>query len=134
MITDRILSDRQKTLKSKISFSGIGLHTGINAKVCIYPAPTDTGVIFIRTDKKDNNKIHAIWTNVSSTKLSTTISNKYDVSVATIEHLMSALSGMHIDNAIIEINAPEVPIMDGSSEPFVELIEKCGSKIRDYRK
>ena len=134
MITDRLLSNRQKTLKSKISFSGIGLHTGINAKVCVYPAPTDTGIIFIRTDKKDNNKIHAIWTNVSSTKLSTTISNKYDVSVATIEHLMSALSGMHIDNAMIEINGPEVPIMDGSSEPFVKLIEKSGVKDQDKKR
>ena len=95
----------------------------MHADIKILPSDLDTGITFIRTDIKENNIIKALWSNVSATNLSTTISNENKVSVSTIEHLMSALSGMHIDNATILINGPEVPIMDGSSRPFVELIE-----------
>ncbi len=124
MIANNLYKSNQKTLKNKIVFSGIGLHSGVHAKVEVLPQPVNKGITFIRKDIKNNNKIRAIWSNVSSTRLCTTIENKHNVSVSTIEHLMSALSGMHIDNALIEIDGPEVPIMDGSSKVFVELIEK----------
>ena len=84
---------------------------------------------FYRTDLSSNNIIEALWSNVTNTKLSTTISNSSGVSVSTIEHLMSALSGLHIDNLKIEIDGPEVPIMDGSSKDFVNLIEAIPLKI-----
>ena len=90
----------------------------------LYPAESDYGIKFIRKDIRKNNVIEALWSNVSNTKLSTTISNQYGVSVSTIEHLMSALSGLHIDNIKIEIDGPEVPIMDGSSIKFVDLIDQ----------
>tara|TARA_B100001029_G_C15013721_1_gene425927 strand:+ start:147 stop:1025 length:879 start_codon:yes stop_codon:yes gene_type:complete len=120
------LSDDQKTIKKVIYFSGIGLHSGDHGNVKIKPSTVDTGITFIRTDLSKDNLIKAHWSNVTSTKLCTTISNKNNVSVSTIEHLMSALSGMHIDNAIIEIDSSEMPIMDGSAKPFVKLIEKAG--------
>ncbi len=125
MIANNLYKSNQKTLKNKIVFSGIGLHSGVHAKVEVLPQPANKGITFIRKDIKNNNKIRAIWSNVSSTRLCTTIENKHNVSVSTVEHLMSALSGMHIDNALIEIDGPEVPIMDGSSKVFVELIEKA---------
>ena len=85
----------------------------------LIPAEPDFGIKFYRTDLTENNIVEAIWSNVSNTKLSTTVSNSSGVSVSTIEHLMSALSGLHIDNLKIEIDGPEVPIMDGSSRDFV---------------
>ena len=126
MITEVSVSNKQKTLKSKFVFQGIGLHSGKISIVEVKPAKEDTGIIFKRIDVEKDNEIKALWTNVSSTNLSTTISNDTGISISTIEHLMSALSGMHIDNALIEINGPEIPIMDGSSEPFVNLIEDSG--------
>ena len=96
-----------------------GIYLRKKSNVIVKPADEDTGIVFIRTDIKENNKIIALWSNVCSTKLCTTISNDYNISVSTIEHLMSALSGMHIDNAVIEIDGPEVPIMDGSAKPIV---------------
>ena len=95
----------------------------------LFPAEADYGIKFIRKDLTDNNVIEALWSNVSNTKLSTTISNKSGVTVSTIEHLMSALSGLHIDNIKIEINGPEVPIMDGSSIKFVNLLTQLQLKI-----
>lgn len=118
-------SKNQKTIGRKIVFKGVGLHCGQESTVSISPCPENTGITFIRTDLRRNNSIKAIWSNVTSTKLCTTISNNEGASISTIEHLMSALSGMHIDNVIIEINGPEIPIMDGSSEPFVNLIEEA---------
>ena len=123
MIANSKLSTKQQTLKSDFSISGIGLHTGKKVKITIQPADSNNGIRFIRTDLKSNNIIQALWSNVTSTNLCTTISNKAGASVSTIEHLMSALSGMHIDNVDILINNSEVPIMDGSSLPFVELLE-----------
>ena len=137
MIATTFYKQKQKTIKNEISFSGIGLHSGKKSHITIKPSEVNSGINFLRTDVKDVNKnalIMALWHNVSSTTLSTTISNG-DVSVSTIEHLMSALSGMHIDNALILIDGPEVPIMDGSSKPFVELFEKAGLVKQDeYRK
>ena len=104
----------QQTIADSLSINGIGLHSGINVSMKLYPAEADYGIKFIRKDIPENNIIEALWSNVTNTKLSTTISNKNGVSVSTIEHLMSALSGLHIDNIKIVIDGPEVPIMAGS--------------------
>ncbi len=125
MIASHLKQINQQTLLREIEFSGIGLHKGLHADIKIVPSDLDTGITFIRTDIEKNNIIKALWSNVSATNLSTTISNENKISVSTIEHLMSALSGMHIDNAKVFINGPEIPIMDGSSRPFVELIENA---------
>ena len=121
-------SQIQQTIAEPLSIRGIGLHTGINISMQLYPAEADYGIKFIRKDLHNNNMIEALWSNVTNTKLSTTISNKNGASVSTIEHLMSALSGLHIDNIKIEIDGPEVPIMDGSSIKFVDLIDKTSIK------
>ncbi len=121
-------SQIQQTIAEPLSIKGIGLHTGINISMQLYPAEADYGIKFIRKDLHNNNIIEALWSNVTNTKLSTTISNKNGASVSTIEHLMSALSGLHIDNIKIEIGGPEVPIMDGSSIKFVDLIDKTSIK------
>jgi UDP-3-O-[3-hydroxymyristoyl] N-acetylglucosamine deacetylase len=134
MITNTKISSNQKTLASDILFSGIGLHTGKSTSVRITADLPDSGITFIRSDLNQNNIIKALWTNVSSTILSTTIANKNFASVSTIEHLMSALSGMHIDNAKIYVDGPEIPIMDGSSMPFVELIEKAKLKEQNNKR
>ncbi len=118
----------QQTISEPIHISGIGLHKGINVSMNLIPANADFGIKFFRTDIGENNDVEALWSNVTNTTLSTTISNKNGVSVSTIEHLMSALSGLHIDNVKIEINGPEVPIMDGSSKEFVNLIESIPVK------
>ena len=124
----------QQTLSTPIFVKGIGLHTGTNVSMKLVPAEADFGIKFYRTDIDKNNSIDAIWSNVSNTILSTTISNKFGVSVSTIEHIMSALSGLHIDNLKIEINGPEVPIMDGSSKIFVNLIESVPVKILNKKR
>ena len=121
----------QKTLKNIVSFEGVGLHTGIEVKVRIMPAEINSGIIFKRTDIKNNNLIVPNVYSVSSTTLCTKISNDHDVSVSTIEHLMGALFGLGIDNALIEINGEEVPILDGSAKIFVEKIIKSGIKTSD---
>ncbi len=118
----------QQTISEPVSINGIGLHSGINVSMKLCPAQSDYGIKFIRKDISENNVVEALWSNVSNTKLSTTISNKNGISVSTIEHLMSALSGLHIDNIRIEIDGPEVPIMDGSSIKFVNLINSTSLK------
>ena len=118
----------QQTIAEPVSIKGIGLHSGIDVLMKLYPAEADYGIKFIRKDLNDNNVIEALWSNVSNTNLSTTISNQNRVSISTIEHLMSALSGLHIDNVKIEIDGPEVPIMDGSSIKFVDLINSTSKK------
>ncbi len=127
-------NQNQQTIKEVISLSGIALHSGKQVEMKLVPAQIDHGVKFIRSDKKENNVIDAIWSNVSETVLSTTISNKSNLKISTIEHIMSALSGLHIDNLAIYINSSEVPIMDGSSKPFVELIENVGIKIQNKKR
>ena len=133
MIASNRKNINQQTIEKPIVISGIGLHSGSRVSIELEEAPEDNGIKFIRTDKKTKNIIDAIWSNVTSTTLSTTISNS-EVDVSTIEHLMSALSGLHIDNLNIYISASEVPIMDGSSEPFVKLIEQNGIKIQNKRR
>ncbi len=121
-------SHNQQTIAQPVSINGIGLHSGIDVSMQLYPAEADYGINFIRKDLTENNVIEALWSNVSNTKLSTTIKNQNGASVSTIEHLMSALSGLHIDNIKIEIDGPEVPIMDGSSIKFVDLLDLASVK------
>ena len=121
----------QKTIKKNISFKGIGLHSGLNANLIIKPAEPNTGIIFKRIDIQNNNIIIPNLFNVSSAILCTTIANEHGVSVSTIEHLMGALYGMGIDNALIEIDNEEVPILDGSAKLFVEAINEAGLETSD---
>jgi len=116
----------QKTISKKISIEGVGVHTGIKANLDILPAQPNTGIIFKRIDIKKNNIIIPIYNNVVDATLCTTISNEFGAKVSTIEHLMGAFYGLGIDNAIVELNSQEVPIMDGSAKQFVELILKAG--------
>ena len=121
----------QKTIKNKISFSGVGLHTGVKVNVCIKPAQPDTGIVFKRVDLVKNNLVYPNFMNVSSTSLNTTISNEYGTKVSTIEHLMGALFGLGIDNAIIEVDNEEVPILDGSAKEFINKLMPIGLEISD---
>jgi len=121
----------QKTIKEIISIEGVGLHTGLNANIKIKPAEPNTGIVFKRIDISKNNVVIPNIFNVSSALFCTTITNEYKVSVSTIEHLMGALYGMGIDNALIEIDNQEVPILDGSAKQFVEAINKVGIKTSD---
>ena len=116
----------QKTVKCPVNFSGIGLHSGKISNISLKPSEPNSGIIFKRTDLKINNIVLPNFSNVNNTVLNTTISNEYGVKVSTIEHLMGALYGLGIDNAIIEINSQEVPIMDGSAKKFVETILEVG--------
>ena len=119
----------QKTIKNPVSFSGIGLHSGKPVKICVKPSSPDTGIVFKRIDLKDNNLIYPNFMNVSNTALNTTISNSNGVKVSTIEHLMGALFGIGIDNALIEIDNEEVPILDGSAKVFIEKILTAGLEL-----
>ncbi len=122
----------QKTLKNKISFNGISLHSGLLANVCIKPATPNFGIVFKRVDIKNNNLIYPNFMNVTNTSLNTTIENEFGVKVSTIEHLMGALFCLGIDNALIEIDNEEVPILDGSAKEFIEKIILAGIKESDY--
>jgi len=120
---------RQKTLKTAINCSGIALHSGEKVSITLIPAKADTGIVFKRTDIAGKGAlIPARYDNVTETVMCTTIGNADGIKVATIEHLMAALSGCAIDNLLVEINGPEMPVMDGSSAPFVFLIECAGTK------
>ena len=116
----------QKTVSKEISIDGIGIHTGLKAYLNILPAHPNTGIIFKRIDIKKNNIVIPTYNNVVDATLCTTISNDYGVKVSTVEHLMGAFYGLGIDNAIVELNSQEVPIMDGSAKKFVELILQAG--------
>ena len=124
----------QKTILKQIEFKGIGLHSGLESRIKIIPADENEGINFKRTDLEQNNIIKANFENVSSAKLCTTIQNNFKVNVSTVEHLLAALYITGIDNAVIEINAPEVPIMDGSSKEFVETILKTGIKEQKIKR
>ena len=121
----------QKTVKEPVHFSGVGLHTGNFVKICIKPSSPNTGIIFKRIDLKNNNLIYPNFANVNETFLNTTISNEHGVKVSTIEHLMGALFGLGIDNALIEIDNDEVPILDGSAKEFIEKIISSGFEKSD---
>jgi UDP-3-O-[3-hydroxymyristoyl] N-acetylglucosamine deacetylase len=121
----------QKTIKNNVSFRGIALHSGLDVNICIKPAEPNFGIIFKRVDIKANNLVYPNFANVTNTSLNTTIENEFGVKVSTIEHLMGALFGLGIDNALIEIDNDEVPILDGSAKEFIEKIILSGIKISD---
>ena len=116
----------QKTVKKIVSFEGVGLHSGKLVKVNVVPSEPDTGIVFKRLDIKENNLIYPNFMNVSNTDLNTTISNDSGIKVSTIEHLMGALFGIGIDNALVEIDKEEVPILDGSAKIFIDKILSVG--------
>ena len=128
----------QQTLSKSVTFSGIGLHTGLKTNIEVKPAKEDQGIVFVRTDLKKNNKIKAHYKNVSSARLCTTLENESGVKVSTVEHLLAALYIYDIDNAVIEIDTAEVPIMDGSAKDFLSELAnvelKSQNKKRRYLK
>jgi UDP-3-O-[3-hydroxymyristoyl] N-acetylglucosamine deacetylase len=119
----------QKTVKHSISFSGIALHSGHSVNVCIKPAKPDFGIVFQRVDLKSNNIVYPNFNNVTNTSLNTTVENEFGAKVSTIEHLMGALFGLGVDNALIEIDNEEVPILDGSAKIFIEKIISSGFEL-----
>ncbi|HET9581089.1 MAG TPA: UDP-3-O-acyl-N-acetylglucosamine deacetylase [Usitatibacter sp.] len=116
---------RQRTLKTSVRATGVGLHTGLKVTMALRPAPADTGIVFCRSDLPGNPAIPAVATNVGNTQMATVL-EKDGVRVSTVEHLMAALFGLGIDNAFIDVSAEEVPIMDGSAGTFVFLIQTAG--------
>src|SRR3954453_20472867 len=119
----------QRTLRNAASCRGIGLHCGQPVMMTLRPAAPDTGIVFRRSDA--GAEIRADWSNSVESALSTVLSNREGIHVATVEHLMAALAGNRIDNAVVELDGPEVPIMDGSAAPFVRLIEGAGTETQD---
>ena len=121
----------QKTIKNNVTFNGVALHSGLDVNVCIKPAEPNFGIVFKRVDFKENNLVYPNFMNVTNTSLNTTIENEFGVKVSTIEHLMGALFGLGIDNALIEIDNEEVPILDGSAKEFINKILSSGIKVSD---
>lgn len=131
-LRSRELSVRQHTLKDAIDCTGVGLHSGARVSMSLRPAELDCGIVFKRTDVAGGGaEIPARWDTVVDTRLNTTIGNDDGVTIGTVEHVMAALSGAGIDNAVVELNGPEVPIMDGSAAPFIFLIECAGVVEQD---
>ena len=117
----------QRTLKKRISCTGVGLHSGVPVSMTLHPAVPDTGVVLQRTDVALGcGRVPAHWDRIHSGVLCTTVANEHGTTVATIEHLMAALAGCGIDNVLVKLNGPEVPVMDGSAAPFVLLVECAG--------
>ena len=121
----------QKTIKNNVTFNGVALHSGLDVNVCIKPAEPNFGIVFKRVDFKENNLVYPNFMNVTNTSLNTTIENEFGVKVSTIEHLMGALFGLGIDNALIEIDNEEVPILDGSAKEFIEKIISSGLVVSE---
>ncbi len=121
----------QKTIKKTLRFDGIGLHSGKEVVMKLFPAPPNTGIIFKRSDLKTNNIIYPNVFNVSSASYCTKITNDNGVSVSTVEHLMAALCGLGIDNLLVDLNSEELPIMDGSAKNFVDSIQNTGFQVSD---
>ena len=119
----------QKTVKKNVSFSGVALHSGLNVNVIIKPANPNFGIVFKRIDLNNNNLVYPNFANVTNTSLNTTVENEFGAKVSTIEHLMGALFGLGIDNALIEIDNEEVPILDGSAKVFIEKIISTGIEV-----
>src|SRR5689334_4213185 len=115
----------QKTLKGEVSLAGIGLHSGKSIQLKMKPANPNRGIVFVRTDLEGSPEISAHYKNIVSTQLATTL-GLGKATISTVEHVMAALQGLGIDNAVLEVNGPEVPIMDGSSRVFCEAIREIG--------
>ncbi|MFZ9671170.1 MAG: UDP-3-O-acyl-N-acetylglucosamine deacetylase, partial [Burkholderiaceae bacterium] len=124
---------RQRTLRSAVSAQGVGLHSGQRVRLSLQPAPADSGIVFRRSDLPQPNEIVSKAVAVGDTRMASTI-GEGAVKVATVEHLMSALSGLGIDNATVEVDAAEIPIMDGSAASFVYLIRSAGIQEQDQPK
>ena len=123
---------RQHTIASPAMFAGIGVHSGERVRVVLKPAPAGHGIVFVRTDITGcDNRIPARAELVGRTQLNTEITNAQGVSVSTIEHLMAALAALGIDNVLVEIDGAETPIMDGSAQPFIEILDRAGVKVQD---
>ncbi|MDB6177528.1 UDP-3-O-acyl-N-acetylglucosamine deacetylase [Paracoccus sp. Z330] len=120
----------QATLKKMVSFTGVGLHSGASTRLDIVPAPVGHGIVFRRTDLTPSVDIEARWDNVTPSKLCTLMDNGKGVTLSTVEHVMAALAGTGIHNALIMVNGPEVPILDGSSAPFVHAILEAGIRMQ----
>lgn len=127
---------KQRTPKKVIQATGVGLHTGEKVLLTLRPAPVDTGIVFRRTDLSPVVKIPASYENVRETNLCTTLHapDNWGVKIGTVEHLLSALAGLGIDNAIVDVDGPEIPIMDGSAAPFVFLIQSAGIREQNAPK
>ena len=121
----------QKTINNKVTFSGVALHSGVNVNVCVKPAEPNFGIVFKRIDLENNNLVYPNFMNVTNTSLNTTVENNFGAKVSTIEHLMGALFGLGIDNALIEIDNEEVPILDGSAKQFIDKIIDAGIKVSE---
>ncbi|OPY91331.1 MAG: UDP-3-O-(3-hydroxymyristoyl) N-acetylglucosamine deacetylase [Syntrophus sp. PtaU1.Bin208] len=125
----------QRTLKSELTCQSVGLHTGRKIKMTLKPAAVDAGILLVRKDKNYKQKIKVSLENVTDTTLATTIGNN-GTSISTVEHILSAFSGMGVDNAVVEVDGPEIPIMDGSALPFVDMLKKVGTctqeKLKKY--
>ncbi len=124
----------QRTLKNKVIFSGIGIHNGKAVTMSVEPAEINTGIVFERLDIKNKNIIEASIKNIDNSSLCSKITNKFGISVSTIEHLMASLHGLSIDNAKIKINSPELPAMDGSSDEYTKRLIKSGTIEQDVGK
>lgn len=131
-VTDRVTIGAlrvsfQKTIAKRVERNGVGLHSGADVRLALRPAPADTGIVFRRSDMDgDAGLVPARYDHVADTRLCTAIANRHGASVATIEHVMSALAGMEVDNCYVDVSAPETPVMDGSAAPFVEMIAEAG--------
>jgi len=122
----------QHTVRAPALFAGIGVHTGVYTRVAVRPAGPDTGIVFVRTDAiGTDNRVLVGPDTVCKTQLGTVIGNQAGVTVATIEHLMCALVMLGIDNALVELDGPEMPIMDGSALPFVQVLDRAGRRMQD---
>ena len=122
---------KQKTLRKPIEFKGVGLHTGEKVKMKIFPSAPNSGIAFKRVDLKNNNIVIPNVFNVVNATLCTTISNEFGVKVSTIEHLLAAMYVLGLDNALIELDSQEVPIMDGSAKNFADMIMSTGFEVSD---
>lgn len=123
---------RQRTLDAATMFAGIGVHSGDRVRVVLRPAPVNHGIVFVRTDVTGrDNRVAALASKVSNTQLNTEVRNGAGVTVSTIEHLMAAFAALGVDNAVVDLNGAEVPIMDGSALPFVEAIDRAGVREQD---
>jgi len=122
----------QHTVAGPAIFAGIGLHTGAHVRVAIRPAAPNAGIAFVRTDiRTSDNVVRVAPEAVTKTQLGTVISNEAGVSVSTIEHLMAAMAALAIDNAVVELDGPEVPIVDGSAEPFIQILDRAGRRKQE---
>lgn len=115
----------QRTIRTVVSLKGVGLHSGVQSKLTLRPAPANTGFVFVRKDVNPEKVIDGLYFNVQNTMLTTALVEN-GIEIKTIEHLYSALAGLAIDNLILEIDGPEIPIMDGSSRPFIFALESAG--------